>query len=466
MHMINRRLLALAAAALVAAACKEPTDIPDLNNVSDGTIATLNRSSVQLLVTGLLNQDRTNLDARYLIFSETMARDMYRIDAAENRFITELIGTNADPGGFVGGGVWTQFFTGIRAANTILDKLSTANDLSAAEQSATRGLVQTIKAVQFYRVLELRDTLGAPIDVDRPIGSDPAPFRCEPAVRAYISALLDSAYTNLLAGGSAFPFALPAGYSSNGAFNTPTAFANFFNRGWKGKNEVYRGLAGNSGSFATAITELTTAIAAGGGANAASLAKGVYFTYSTAPGETANPLPDAAIHLNMAVCDSIQSGDARSSKIVTGVAAASGSGVTTTCNASVSVPSSETLTRPIPELRVAELVLLRAQAEIGANQLAAATADVNLVRVNEGGLTALGTFGTARAAIDAVLYEKRYSLLFDSAQRLVDLRSYGRLNATFLKKETAQDIFQSSLPIPVSEINGRGGDATAVKCQA
>jgi hypothetical protein len=63
---------------------------------------------------------------------------------------------------------------------------------------------------------------------------------------------------------------------------------------------------------------------------------------------------------------------------------------------------------------------------------------------------------TKSQAISAVLYEKRYSLLFEGAQRLVDLREYGRLNATYLKKELPNDPFNAALPLPRGELDARG----------
>jgi hypothetical protein len=110
------------------------------------------------------------------------------------------------------------------------------------------------------------------------------------------------------------------------------------------------------------------------------------------------------------------------------------------------------------------MILLRAQAEIESGQMAAATADVNFVRTNEGGLAPLPTFASVAAGRAAVLYEKRYTMLFESAHRLVDLRAYGEYNSTFLTQEIAADIFQSALPIPQTEINGRGGVQPTVTC--
>ena len=458
-----KRTVALIAVLSLFGACKDSTGVPDLNNVSSSLLQSgLNRSSVQLLTTGLLRSDRGNLG---IVFPETMARDIYRIDTAEPRYITELIGGPADPGGFAGAGMWGGFYAEIRAANNLIDNVGTASDLSSAEQSATTGLARTIKALAYYRTLEMRDSIGIPVDVDHDINTAPAPFVCKPNVLDYIGALLDSAQADLQAAGSTpFPFSLPGGFSYQGDYNTPATFM-AFNRGLAGKVALYRGMdhsKPNPASFATAITDLTAAI---GTPNAATLWNSVYYEYSTAPGEATNPIVDAAIHLNPMAGDSIEAGDLRAAEITLRSSPITGQGVTTDYDFTYALPSiGANLTRPIPVLSNAELILLRAQAEIEANDLAAATADANFIRTNLGGLPAYATFPDKATAINALLYEKRYTLLGQGAQRFVDLRAYGRLNGTYLRKETPQDIFQSALPVPAAETNARGGSIGTVSC--
>jgi hypothetical protein len=465
--IMSKRTLALIAGLALTTACKDATSIADLNNVSSSLLAAgLNRASVNLLVTGLLNQDRGSWSEGYIVFTETMARDLYRIDPAENRWVTEMIGGPADPSAFTGGGLWTGYYTGIKAANNLIDNIASATDLSATEQSATLGLARTFKALNYWHILEVRDSIGLPIAVDNPITAPPAPFVCKTDGLAYVSSLLDSAYANLQAAGATpFPFALPSGFTQAGDYSTPAAFA-LWNRGWKGKIEYYRGMdhsKPNAGSFATAIAALTQSL---GALSASTLENSPYYNYSTAPGERENPFAgDAAVHLNPSAGNGIQAGDLRAAKIIAGAGPYAGFGVTSSFDMAYAVPSDPVnLTRPMPILKNAELILLRAQAEIESGQMAAATADVNFVRTNEGGLPALPTFASVAVGRAAVLYEKRYTMLFESAQRLDDLRAYGEMNSTFLTKELSTDIFQSALPIPQTEINGRGGIQPTVTC--
>jgi len=461
---MHRRTLGLiAGVGLAAMGCKDSTSVGDLNNVSaDALSAGLNRNSTALLVTGQINSTRGDLDSRYIVFSETMARDFYRLDNAENRYITETIGGPADYSGFLGGGAFSQFYVTVRSGNTILGLIDKATGVSPAEISATKGLALTLNALALYRALELRDSLGIAIDVNHPIEAPPAAFVCKPNALASISATLDSAATFLAAGGTAFPLKMPPGFSSNGKFDTPATFLRI-NRAIKGKVELYRGLSHqkpNAGSFAAAVTALTTAIGAAP-TTAADLKIGLWNTYSTDANETRYPIADANIYLNPTVADSIQAGDARSAKILT-VATKSLFGVSSKYKTPLSDPAN--LTQPAPIIRVAEMLLLRAQAYIELGDLTSATADINTVRTLDGGLPAIAVPATKAAAIDAVLYEKRYSLLAESAHRLVDLRAYSHMNVPYIKKELPGDIFQSTLPIPKRELDTRGVTTITPTC--
>lgn len=453
-----KKYIAVLLAGALLAGCKDATGVSDLNNPSLGETLSqpLTRIALQNLVTGYHDAQRAALGlapANYIVFGEVMARDGYRIDASESRYVNEFLNGTPDPSAFSGGGNFTTFFRDIRAANTILQVLPTipaVEGITAQQQTAVSGMVKTMKAIDYYRALEYRDSLGIPYAVDQPLGSALAPILCKTKVLANISALLDSANTELLAGASTFPIVLPPGYAG---FNTPATFAQF-NRGWKGKVELYRALdhAAPTGAagFNNAITALNQSFI-----NQTDPATGVYFTFSTAPGDTPNQLVDNNLHLNPQVSDSLQAGDRRGSKIIP-IPSASLQGLTYKSNFNVNQ------TQKIAYLKNEELLLLRAQAKVGLGDLNGALADVNFVRAASGGLAPLPPFANATDAISKILTEKRYSLLFESAHRLVDLRAYGLLNATYFKKERPGDIFLKTLPIPQNEADQRNGNLTPV----
>src|SRR4051812_32390924 len=105
---MKRHLSILVASAALLSACNDATGVPDLNNVSAETLSgALTTASAQLLTTGLLNQYRNSATGNYVVFPETMARDALRIDKAETRYLTEMIGNvQPDNGAFTGQGVY------------------------------------------------------------------------------------------------------------------------------------------------------------------------------------------------------------------------------------------------------------------------------------------------------------------------------------------------------------------------
>jgi hypothetical protein len=341
--------------------------------------------------------------------------------------------------------------------------------VSPAQKSVTAGLIQTIKALDYYRVLELRDTIGVPIQASKI--DEVTPLSCKKNVLDYIAAVLDSGLTSLTAAGTTqLPFVPPTGFTAFGRnYRTPANLI-LLNRGLKGKVDVYRGLQHTSpvaGAFTAAIAELTQALggAAPGAVPASAFQNGAYVTFvPTGTEGAANPLADARVGLNPKASAALQAGDTRASKIVTR-SSLSGQGLTTTLTYVGTPVNTANQTRPVGILRDEEIVLLRAQAYIEANQLANATADLNSVRTAYG-LTAYPDFADQASARAALLYEKRYSLFFEGPQRLVDLRAYGLLKAGSTPAELASDPFNTAFPIPKAEADARGGTSNlAVVCK-
>jgi hypothetical protein len=455
--------IVLAATALVAAGCKDnpvanPIDAPTVDALSGA----LTRVTLQQLATGVLAQDRATANAfAYALEAGIFARDVYRIDASEPRFVQETLGGNPDPGSFAGGGAWAGYYTAIRAGNNLILALPATSTaaFTTAEINATRGFFRTVKALDYWRIIEMHDSVGATIQTDNT--SAVTDIKCKATVLTYIAALLDSANSDFTAAGAAtvVPFTLPSGFTAFGRNYSLVSNLVKFNRGLKGKIDFYRGLDRTNPTpalFPTAITELTQALGgvAAGAVPTADFKKGPYYVFVPGGSENApNTISDSKVGLNPLVADSVQAGDTRASKIVPRTALA-GFGLATSITYVGAVASTANQSTPLGILRDEELVLLRAQAYNEAGQLANAILDLNDVRTNYGLAPAAPVDKTT--AINAILYEKRYSLLFEGPQRLDDLRDYKRLNATYLRKETATDPFNAALPITRGELNARG----------
>jgi hypothetical protein len=462
---------ALIGALAVCSACREPLSSPSQDALVAGSA-----QPVQNLVTGILATDRTQGTAfSYLLYPETMARNTARIDPNEPRFINELIAVPIDNSDFIGSSGWTGGYQTARASNQLLTGATLAA-MAAGDQSAVRGLVQTIKALDYIRNIQLRDSLGGPIQSNDPSAVDP--FRTKGAQLAYVAAVLDSGYANLTAGGvdATEPITLPSGYKTSGDY-TKTANLALFNRGLAGEVAVMRGFDRQTpcaSCFASAITALNLALASSGATpTVGQLAQGPYYEFNpAAPESFSNTLVDNHIFLTTNFVTSIATGDLRASKIAkSSAASATVSGLQLTMRNPVTDPgNTANLVRPDPIRRNADFYLFRAQAKAESGDLAGATADVNAVRVAEGGLAALPTFASVAAARQAILYEMRYSLIYEGPFHLEALREYGLLTKAYVTQagmptltsdpSHAGDPLTTVIPIPSGEVAARNGNVT------
>ena len=465
---MKKHTLTLSATLLLASACIDNTVVSPENAATvDALSGALTRGGVTTLALGVLAADRAYVrgDATYYQLSSIYSRDVYRVEATEPRYVTETLTGAADPGSFAGSGGWTNGYVATRAAISLLDALPTVEDLqvSAAERNVTAGLVQTIKALDYYRLLELRDTLGVAIQTKD--AAEVPPISCKATVLTYIVGQLDSANTALASvpATTKLPFTPPTGFTAFGRNYSQADNLIKLNRGLRGKVQVYRGLQRPTpvaGAFTDAIANLTQALggAAPGAVPSSTFGNGAYVTFVAGGTENAaNPIVGATIAANPKAVAALQAGDTRASKFVARATALSGSGVTSSVNyvfATTAVTSNQT--RPLPILRDEEVVLLRAQAYFEAGQFANGAADLNSVRTTYG-LAAIAVPADIATARAALLYEKRYSLFFEGPGRLVDLRAYGQLKAGITTPEGPNDPFNTAFPIPKGEADARGG---------
>jgi hypothetical protein len=426
-------------AALGTGACS--FDLNTNPNAPDAIGENPSRAEVSATATGMLLALRPDI-ADFPLDMGIIGREAYRFDTADPRFVDQLLEGPLDPGTTAfGGDHWAEEFNAIRGGNNLLSVLSTAQALSAEEQSATSGYVKTMQALSFLIILDAHTEDSIPIDVGTDVTAAPAPFVTNAAAFAHVNDLLDQGQAELAAGGGAFPFSLPAGFSG---FDTPATFTQF-NRALRARAAVYEN------QFADALTALAASFIDPAGP----LDRGVYMIYGTLAGDFANPLavdPETGINL---AHPSIQTGaqlqadgslDQRFlDKVLIRQTSASNNGLTS----NLGWLRYPTPTTPIPIIKNEELILLRAEANIGLGDLATALTDINTVRTISGKLPALSGFADANAALTELLYNKLYSLLYEGAHRWIDARHYGRLNT--LPVDRPGDQVFSTLPIPNAE---------------
>jgi hypothetical protein len=334
---------------------------------------------------------------------------------------------------------WRDRYANIRSINVYLDALSRATGLSAEEVSASAGLAKTLKALAFMYVVETRGDLGAPVDVGTSVSDPPAPFVSEDSVYGYALALLDEARTDLQAGGTSFPFPIPPGL---GDFGTPATFVPF-NRALAARLLVFRGTAGcGDPCFTAALTALGESFISD---DPAAFATGAYFDFSSSAGDVTNDLSEPLNGVTyFALADVLSAGAQQQSngdpdqRLLDKVAPKEGD---PQILAAIPIPGTVKFTRyfvngeadasaPIPIIRNEELILLRAEANIHLGNATAAIADLNLVRENAGNLqpTTLTAGSGESALITELLYNRRYSLLWEQGTSWLDARRYGRLD--------------------------------------
>jgi len=442
---------ATSAVVLLGLGCSDPL-IPDYNNPQlPATIPSLDQ--LQNQVTGLLAGDREQATF-FVLVMETMGRDAYRIDGADPRYVQQPLG-QFSPGAFLVDFTWNSTYRTIKGAQLLAGGVVNS-PFTAQQKAASQGFARTIQGLEYIKAIETRDSLGVPIAS----GSGAIdPIVCKPAVLAYTSALLDSAATDLAAGGSAFPFTLPLGLTG---FTTPATYLQF-NRALAAKVHLYRGFAafktaGNPVNAAELNAALTALDASFYSADPLQFRVGVYHNFSTASGDLQNGNFDqSVIRANPKVVSQAEAGDTRLSKVQEDPsflkALPDGSAVSDIIFLNVAGP-----TTPLPIVIDEELVLMRAEALWGLNRDAEALVVINLVRQNYGlPAKTLASFPTRLDIVREILNQKRYSLLFESGDRIVDYRMFG------LYSEMGMELVPpvagpQVIPFPSAMANARNND--------
>ena len=418
-------------------------------------------SRVAAAVTGLLYAARSD-QADWVLDAGIIGREAYRFDGSDPRFVTEWLVGPLDAGSRAfGGDHWLEEYVTIRSANNLLNVIGTATALTAAQQDATRGFAETFQAYSFLMVLDGHTQDSIPLAVNQPVTAAPAPYVTNDSAYSYVSGLLDAAQAHLAAGGAAFPFALPAGFTG---FDTPANFIKF-NRALKARVEVYRGSRGCGNTcYTAALTALGASFIDTSGAG--TLNNGVYFDFGTGPGDIANFLAqdpqtsDNLVHPMLA--------DSAETQIAGGLDARFLAKTVTRPSRTVSGLTSDRSFKNYPApgsrmpiIRNEELILLRAEANNNVGTGVQVAADVNYIRFNSGGLAAIGGLAaqTAPQRLDAILHERLYSLLYEGGHRWIDMRRTGNLAGIPLDR--VGDVRHSTLPVPTDECLAR---ATPAQC--
>ena len=426
---------------VVFGACGDLT-VPNLNNPSvEDLTANPTPSSIAAATQGLLRVTRGNA-AEMVQWLGAFGREGYPM----SRTGASLSGSVRDPlsgGNFPGNTLWTAPYSNIRNANLILQTVGEVPGLTDAEKEGIRGFTKTVQAYDFLNIILTRDAFGAPIDVVGDPNGEPAPFASKAEVYAHVVQLLDEGKAHLQNAGDSFFFTLHSGLS---AFDTPASFIEL-NRALRARVAVYMN------DWNTALTSLEESFLN----PSLPLNSGAYHVYTTNAGDEVNPLnrPDFLYAhprlLSEAQLRTDGSRDLRAQEKLTSAPSLTALGITS----DVQFTMYNSPTAPLPWITNEELILLRAEANLGLGNTGAAAEGINFIREQAGGLAPIPNLASmsSEEILDELLYNKRYSLVWQGGHTWIDMRHYGRLDQ--IPVTPADPLIVDAMPIPTNECLAR-----------
>jgi starch-binding outer membrane protein, SusD/RagB family len=436
--------------------CACDFNVPDLNNAG---VIDLEKSPTRALVTaaaiGLLDGHRTGLATPngYVSQLGIIGREAFNFDPADPRYVSELLTGQLDRSGPFGGAFWGGPYGNIRLANLTAAASDKVADYSTMERDAIKGFAHTMIALDLLRVIVTHDTNGAVIDTDRPLGSL-GKIASKAEVYAKIVELLDQAKVELGTGGTSFSFPMNSGFAG---FDDPKSFIKF-NRAIRARVAMY------TGDFAAAVTALSESFLDATANSVDKLNVGPSLNFSPNAGDTENLLTNTNIFAHPSFTTDAQKNgtvidDRFTRKITVLDPGDAGSSGDLESNLQFMIyGSSEDTAFPIPLIRNEELILLRAEAAFRQGRKGDAIGDINIIRTISGGLagTTLTAASTDEQFITEILYNRRYSLMFEGGHRWIDLRRFGRIGD--LKCAETGQVCNVRYPIPQSECDARPGE--------
>jgi starch-binding outer membrane protein, SusD/RagB family len=456
MTLGSRTALLLSAVALSACSA-DRLNVPNYNAPTPEGAASAPLVALQQASAGLLTQVRALWGTGNGPVSQFayFGREAFNYTAQEGRNTTGYLVNPTDNVSF-GVGTFAGYYTLRRNAQNFYKIVDLAAPFLPADSvAAARGFAKTLEGWDMLLYIMSRHNLGGAVEQTE----DPnfiAPFVSRDSVYSWSVNRLNEGLTDLQAGKS-FPFALTAGFAG---FNTPATFAKF-NRAVAARALAYRGSLATGAARTQFYQQALAALGGSFVSTSDGVNVGVYQVYSTASGEAINGM-NATSNLDFVAHPSIvtdaEAGDRRLAT-KTKTIARKNPPVPNAISTTVGFALYPAQTTPVPIIKNAELVLLRAEARYFTGDKAGALTDLNYVRTTDGGLAALGAgdIDTDDKFITRLLYERRYSL-FVEGHRWVDVRRFGRLTSLPLDHPTHMRAEQQVLPVQECDSRTNTGD--------
>lgn len=435
---MTKRMIVLGMGLLMAGAGCTDLTVPNLNNPSAEELTTNpSPAAINAAAQGLLRETRANV-AAMVQWMGAFGREGYPMSQT-GASLSGSVQNRLSGANFPGTTLWDQPYLNIRNANLLIDAVEIA-PIGDAERQGVLGFAKTIQAYDFLNVILARDRFGAPIAVGGDPTGDPAPFVSREAVYEHVVSLLEEAVGHLQSAGGSFPFEVHSGLDD---FSTPTEFLQL-NRALRARVAAYME------EWSTVLSALQQSFLD----PSRPLDFGAWHVFTTNSGDATNPLnrPDF-LYAHPRIRDDAQlrgdgSPDLRAQEKVVTVPSLTVLGITS--DAQYTMYASPTA--PVPWVKNEELILLRAEANLNLGNVTQALADINFIRVNSGGLEPIATTDPD-ALLDELLYNRRYSLIWEYGHVWIDLRRYGLLNS--LPVTPADPLVVDAMPIPSNECFAR-----------
>lgn len=459
--------VAVLAAALAAGACKD-ISVPDYNRAGIADLVNNpNRTLVDAASAGLYQNARR--DAAFRVRSAgILGREAYYLDPNEGRYVTELVTGQIDPSSFAGNHDYINPYGTIAQGQVILTALDkvNANEYTDAQKQAIRGFVNTMMGNDMLIIAELHQYGPDTVNPD-PLAA-PEPMKTQADLYARAAAYFDAAVPQLKAGGSSFSFPSPSGMA--GFTNPSTTFLQF-NRALRTRLDILQR------NYTAAKSHIdSTFVSTPGTASKTVFNTGTYYTYGTGAGDISNSLASGSPEVaepTLRTDAQLQPSGARDQRFLDKVDS-TGSTVNRYSISSnlrfkmyrtsgAQFAGASGTASPIPIIRNEDLILMRAEIRWFTGDQAGAMADLNYVRTNSGKLAPLATPADDNSFITALLYERRYSIMYEGGYRWMDMRRFGRLSA-FNDYPRAGDRSPAYFPVPFTECLARGGAGSAPGC--
>lgn len=418
---------------LIISSC-EIDDLANPNGPSvEGALMDASKSQLQTLVTGTEDLLRQEINFYYDVVS-IIGREYWFFTGSDPRYTGEVLGkgeSKLDNAGFYGTRPYYGRYRTIKNLNVLIEAAENSSQITSEELNGYLGFAKTLQAYELHLAANLQYQNGIRIDVSDV--NDLGPFLGYSDALGAIQSMLSEAANNLSSAGAEFPFVLSAAMSG---FNTPDSFLSF-NHALAARIALYQG------DNASALSHLDASFIDETG----NLDAGPSRYYSSAGGDFANNIfrvPDQAdaIIAHPSYVNDAEAGDLRLEKVLERTSSLSLDGLTGTHDVWVY----QSLNDFVPLINNEELILIRAEANIGTDNSAAVN-NLNLIR-NAAGLGDYSGGTSDSELMDELLAQRRYSL-FGLGHRWVDMRRWDRLDELPLDRE-GDDVWVQ-FPRPVSE---------------